>query len=106
MDLTTPIGVVTDDPKRDKNYNWLTGAAMTQTNVEKLKHVTNNIIIDKKGAARVYLHEQAPRQLLVNESVLRRNKFYKQNSAAIQTTATGHMMPGGHHLHSTTGPMF
>ena len=48
-------GAETDDPKRDKNYNWLTGAAMTQTNVEKLKHVTNNIIIDKKGAARVYI---------------------------------------------------
>ena len=56
-----------------RSYNWLTGAAMTNQNAQKLQ----NIIIDKAGQASVFIHERAPRQLLVNQSVLRRNQMYR-----------------------------
>lgn len=46
-----------DDVKRDKNFNYLTGSAMTNNNAEKLKNVTSNIIVDKRGGTRVYLNE-------------------------------------------------
>lgn len=56
---------------------------MTSENQEKLKQVTKNVIYDNKGGASLYMNEKAPRQLLVNESVLRRNQQYRQTSAAI-----------------------
>lgn len=48
---------------QSKSFNWLTGAAMTQKNVEKLSQMTNNILLgDKSGAsASIFIHERAPR---------------------------------------------
>ena len=50
---------------------------MTTNNVENLRQVKKNIIIAKNSGANFFIHEKAPRQLLVNESVLRRNQMYR-----------------------------
>ena len=58
---------------------------MTNENVQRLKQATS-MALDSRQSASLYPHERAPRQLLVNESVLRRNQFYRQQSAVVQTS--------------------
>ena len=61
----------------NKNYNFLTGASMTNTNANKLKQITQNLMLNNDGVKTLIL-ERPSRQLLVNESVLKKNQMYKQ----------------------------
>lgn len=52
---------------------------MTAGNLNKLMQITRNLRTDNNGVeVNLLLRERPPRQLLVNESVLKKNQMYRK----------------------------
>ena len=53
--------------------------SMTAGNLNKLMQITRNLRTDNNGVeVNLLLRERPPRQLLVNESVLKKNQMYRK----------------------------